>query len=208
MDSDLQSIQQARNLAEAAYAAWQEFGEFSADRVERVLKAVSEAGASHAADLARMAVEETGFGNVRDKTSKNLFASEAVYRAMAPLRTIGIVGEDREKRILEVASPVGVVAGVIPSTNPTSTVLYKALIALKGRNGIVFSPHPAARKAILATVRLVAEAAVGAGAPEGLVACMETPTLAGTRELMASRRAFLLRLRFLRRCGAALPAAP
>ena len=184
MDTDLQSIQEARRLVEAAHAAWQQFGEFSEEQLEPVLRAISEAGVAHAADLAKMAVDETGFGNVPDKTAKNLFASDAVYRAMKPLRTVGIVREDTANKLFEVASPVGVVAGIVPSTNPTSTAIYKALISLKGRNGIVFSPHPSAVRSITATVGLIAEAACARGAPPGLIACMETPTLEGTRELM------------------------
>lgn len=192
MDTDLQSIQEARHLVEHCHAAWKQFEEFSEDQVEGVLKAVAEAAAAQAVELARKAVAETGFGNVEDKTAKNLFASEAVYRAIRPLRTVGIVSEDKEKRIIEVASPVGVVAAIVPSTNPTSTAIYKALISLKGRNGIVFSPHPAAASCIAATVRLIAETAVSQGAPEGLISCMEIPTLEGTRALMSHPQVALI----------------
>lgn len=184
MDSDLQSIQEARSLAEAAHEAWSKFEEFTAEQVERILKAISVAGIARARELGEAAVEETGFGNVTDKTAKNLFAAEAVYRAIRPLRTIGIVREDTENRVLEVASPVGVIAGILPSTNPTSTAIYKTLISLKGRNGIVFSPHPAAVGAITKTVRYIQEAAESEGAPRGLVSSIEHPTLEGTRELM------------------------
>jgi acetaldehyde dehydrogenase (acetylating) len=192
MDTDLQSIQEARRLAEAAHLAWTRFEEFSEDQVDRILAAVAKAGAAHARELAEMAVEETGFGNVADKTAKNLFASDTLYQAIRPLRTIGIVREDAEKRIFEVASPVGVIAGIVPSTNPTSTALYKVLIALKGRNGIVLSPHPAAVRSISATVRLAAEAAGSAGAPAGLVSSMETPTLEGTQQLMSHPKIALI----------------
>lgn len=192
MDSDLQSIQEARSLAEAAYEACSQFEEFTAEQVERILKAISEAGVARARELAEAAVGETGFGNVTDKTAKNLFAAEAVYRAIRPLRTIGIVREDTEKRVLEVASPVGVIAGVLPSTNPTSTAIYKTLISLKGRNGIVFSPHPAAVGAITKTVRYIQQAAESEGAPRGLVSSMEHPTLEGTRELMQHPRIALI----------------
>lgn len=184
MDTDLKSIQEARHLVSAAHAAWQRFEEFSEDQVGRILEAVSRAGVEHARELATLAVEETGFGNVADKTAKNLFAADAVYRAIRPLRTVGIVREDAEKKVIEVASPVGVIAAIVPSTNPTSTAIYKALISLKGRNGIVFSPHPSAVGAIVRTVRIIREAAEARGAPPGLVSCMETPTLDGTRELM------------------------
>jgi len=192
MDTDLQSIQEARRLVDAAYSAWSQFEEFSEGQVETIVKAVSDAGVSHAEKLARMAVEETGFGNVPDKTAKNLFASDAVYRAIRPLRTVGIVREDPERQVIDVASPVGVIAAIVPSTNPTSTTIYKALISLKGRNGLVFSPHPSAVKSISETVRLIAEAAESHGAPPGLVSCMEMPTLEGTRELMGHRKIALI----------------
>jgi acetaldehyde dehydrogenase (acetylating) len=192
MDSDLQSIQEARSLATAAHEAWSQFEEFSEEQVERILKAVSEAGIARARELAEAAVEETGFGNVTDKTAKNLFASEGVYRAIRPLRTIGIVREDTQNRVMEVASPVGVIAGILPSTNPTSTAIYKTLISLKGRNGIVFSPHPAAVRAITRTVRYIQDAAESEGAPRGLVSAMGHPTLEGTRALMEHPRIALI----------------
>lgn len=192
MDKDLQSIQDARQLVDAAHAAWNEFEHFSVDQVERILEAVSVEAASHAARLAEMAVRETGFGNVPDKTAKNLFGARDVYRAMRPLKTIGIVNEDKEKRILEVATPVGVIAGIIPSTNPTSTTIYKALIALKGRNAIVFSPHPSAAESIGETVRVIARAAEAAGAPSGVVSAMTRPTLEGTNELMRHPKVALI----------------
>src|SRR6185436_18354781 len=120
---------------------------------------------AQAESLARLAHEETGYGTVEHKTLKNLFCAQDVYNAIRPMKTIGIVSEDRQKKIFEVASPIGVIAAIIPSTNPTSTAIYKALIALKGRNVIVFSPHPSAVRCISETSRLVAEAAERAGAP-------------------------------------------
>jgi len=102
---------------------------------------ISKAGIANAESLARIAVEETGYGTVEHKTLKNLFCADDVYRAIRPMKTVGIVNEDKEKKVFEVASPIGVIAAIIPSTNPTSTAIYKALIALKGRNAIVFSPH-------------------------------------------------------------------
>jgi acetaldehyde dehydrogenase (acetylating) len=115
-----------------------------------------------------------------------------VYNAIRPMKTIGIVNEDREKKVFEVASPIGVIAAIVPSTNPTSTTIYKALIALKGRNTIVFSPHPAAAKCIWETARLITEAAERAGAPKGTISCIESPTLAGTEELMKSPHTSLI----------------
>ncbi len=187
MDKDLSSIQEARRLLEKAHSAGKLFEDFSEDRVEPILAAVSKITIENAAALGRLAVEETGFGTAEDKKAKNLFCADNVYQAIRPLKTVGIVSEDLEKRILEVASPVGVVAGIIPSTNPTSTTIYKALIALKGRNAIVFSPHPSAVRCISETARLIAQAAEQAGAPAGIVGCMTLPTMEGTQELMKNR---------------------
>ena len=192
MDKDLQSIQESRRLVDAAYAAWKSFESFNEEQVERILRAVSEAGVANAARLAEIAVEETGFGNVADKTAKNLFGARDVYEAMRPLRTIGIVREDLENRILEVACPVGVIAGIVPSTNPTSTAIYKALIALKGRNAIVFSPHPAAVRCIGETVRVMSQAAEAAGAPSGILSALSMPTMKATDELMRHSRTALI----------------
>ena len=192
MDKDLQSIQESRRLVDAAYAAWKSFEAFTEEQVEPILRAVSEAGVANAARLAEIAVEETGFGNVADKTAKNLFGARNVYDAMRPLQTIGIVREDLENRILEVACPVGVIAGIVPSTNPTSTAIYKALIALKGRNAIVFSPHPAAVRCIGETVRVMAQAAEAAGAPSGVLSALSMPTMKATDELMRHSKTALI----------------
>src|SRR5438105_746097 len=184
MDNDLQSVQEARSLLQAAHDAWLKFEHFTEDQVERILLEISKAGIANAESLARMAVEETGFGNAEHKTLKNLFCAQDVYQAIRPMKTVGIVNEDKEKKVFEVASPIGVIAAIIPSTNPTSTTIYKALIALKGRNAIVFSPHPSAARCISETSRLMAEAAERAGAPKGVIACMKLPTMEGTQELM------------------------
>lgn len=184
MDKDLASIQEARQLLEKAHSAWKVFENYTEDQVETILAAVSKTAIENAATLGRLAVEETGFGKAEDKEMKNLFCADNVYQAIRPLKTVGFVSEDRENRVLEVASPVGVVAGIIPSTNPTSTTIYKTLIALKGRNAIVFSPHPSAVRCISETARLIAQAAEQADAPEGIIGCMSTPTMEGTQELM------------------------
>src|SRR5262245_46216012 len=177
MYKDLDSIREARDLAQTAYAAFLEFEHFSAEQVERILSEISKAGIANAEALARLAVQETGYGTVEHKTLKNLFCARDVYDAIRPMKTVGIVSEDKEKKVFEVASPIGVIAAIIPSTNPTSTAIYKALIALKGRNVIVFSPHPSAAKCIHETSRLLAEAAERAGAPKGVISCMTNPTL-------------------------------
>src|SRR3989442_1554885 len=192
MDKDLESVQEARSLLQASHDAWLKFEEFTEDQVEKILLEISKAGIANAEPLARMAVEETGFGNAEHKTLKNLFCAQDVYQAIRPMKTVGIVNEDKEKKVFEVASPIGVIAAIIPSTNPTSTAIYKALIALKGRNTIVFSPHPSAVRCIGETSRLIAEAAERAGAPKGVIGCMKLPTMEGTQELMKHPLASLI----------------
>ena len=184
MDKDLESVQEARHLVETAHDAWLKFEDFAEDQVERILSEISRAAIANAEALARIAVDETGYGTVEHKTLKNLFCADDVYRAIRPMKTVGIVNEDKEKKVFEVATSIGVIAAIIPSTNPTSTAIYKALIALKGRNTIVFSPHPSAVRSIAETSRIIAEAAERAGAPKNVVSCMRLPTMEGTQELM------------------------
>jgi acetaldehyde dehydrogenase (acetylating) len=183
-DRDLISIQEARELACRAAAAQKKFSAFSQEQVDAIVEACAKAAAENAEPLARTAVEETGFGNVPDKIVKNTLAAVNVPRAIRGMRTVGILREDREKGIVEMASPIGVVAAVIPSTNPTSTAIYKTLISIKARNAIVLSPHPSAIKCICQAATLLDRAALAAGAPEGLIQCMRHTTLEGTRELM------------------------
>ena len=183
-DPDLISIQEARELAARAAAAQKKFASFSQEQVDAIVEACAKAAAENAEPLARTAVQETGFGNVPDKIVKNTLAAVNVPNAIRGLRTVGILREDREKGIVEVASPIGVVAAVIPSTNPTSTAIYKALISIKAQNAIVLSPHPAAINCICQAATLLERAALTAGAPEGLIQCMKQPTLEGTHELM------------------------
>jgi acetaldehyde dehydrogenase (acetylating) len=184
LDKDLESVQEARTLLQAAHDAWLQFENYSEEQVERILLEISKAGIANAEPLARLAVEETGYGTIEHKTLKNLFCADDVYRAIRPMKTVGIVNEDKQKKVFEVASPIGVIAAVIPSTNPTSTTIYKALIALKGRNTIVFSPHPSAARCINETARFIAHAAELAGAPKGVICCMKASTIEGTQELM------------------------
>jgi len=184
LDKDLESVQEARTLLQTAHDAWLQFENYSEEQVERILLEISRVGIANAEPLARMAVEETGYGTVEHKTLKNLFCADDVYRAIRPMKTVGIVKEDTEKKVFEVASPIGVIAAIIPSTNPTSTTIYKALIALKGRNAIVLSPHPTAARCISETARLISDAAEGAGAPKGIICCMNASTMEGTQELM------------------------
>jgi acetaldehyde dehydrogenase (acetylating) len=185
---DDKSVAEARELVERAYVAFQKFQHFSQEQVDRVVQAMAEAATANAEKVARMAVEETTYGVVADKVQKNLFSSQRVYEAIRSLKTVGIVREDREQGIVEVAAPVGVVAAVLPSTNPTSTAIYKILITLKGRNTIVLSPHPTAFRCTCEITSIMRDAAVTAGAPEDAICCFSTPTLAGTQELMKHRR--------------------
>jgi acetaldehyde dehydrogenase (acetylating) len=183
-DRDLISIQEARELAARAAAAQRNFARFSQEQVDAIVEACAKTAAENAEPLARTAVEETGFGNVPDKIVKNTLAAVNVPNAIRGMRTVGILREDREKGIVELASPIGVVAAVIPSTNPTSTAIYKTLIAIKAQNAIVLSPHPSAIKCICQAASLLERASLKAGAPEGLIQCMQHTTLEGTRELM------------------------
>jgi acetaldehyde dehydrogenase (acetylating) len=186
-DSDLLSIQQARHLLERARKAWTDYAHFSQEKVDRVVEAASEAASTAALRLAELAVEETGYGVVEHKFLKNKFAAIDVYRYIKDMKTVGVLREIPERRVYEIAEPVGVVAAVVPSTNPTSTAIYKVLIALKARNAVVLSPHPAARRCIAATAEVMAKAAEAAGAPAGAVGCMDQVTLEGTQELMRHR---------------------
>jgi len=192
MDRDLQSIQQARECVEAAHAAHKQFNAYSQEKVDAIVGAMAEAGLRAAEPLARMAVDETGFGKYEDKILKNKFGAQFVYNAIKDLKTVGILREDPEKGIVEIAAPVGVIAAIVPSTNPTSTAINKILISLKGRNGIVLSPHPSAANCILETSKILNEAALAVGAPPGIIQCMTMPTLEGTQELMKHRKTALI----------------
>jgi len=186
-DKDLISIQEARELVSSALAAQKKFAQFSQEQVDAVVEACAHAAHEAAEPLARMAVEETTYGNVPDKIIKNTLGSLHVLRAIREVKTVGILRHDTEKGIVEMASPVGVVAAIIPTTNPTSTAIYKTLISIKARNGIVCSPHPNAARCIRETVNVMARAAEKAGAPAGLIACMSEATMQGTQELMRLR---------------------
>lgn len=187
VDKDLRSIQEVRTLIREAKQAQEELATFSQQKIDAIVKAVADATYAERERLAKLANEETGFGIWQDKVMKNAFASKAVFDYIKDMKTVGIVHEDPEKKVTEVAVPVGVVAGLIPSTNPTSTVIYKAMIALKAANSIVFSPHPNALNAILETVKIIQQAAEAAGAPKGAVSVMTVPTMQGTHELMTNK---------------------
>jgi acetaldehyde dehydrogenase (acetylating) len=187
-DDDLRSIQQARDLVTAARKAWETYAHFSQEQVDRIVEAAASAASGAAYELAALAVEETGFGIVEHKFIKNKFASDDVYRFIRDMKTVGVIREIPDRKVVEIAEPVGVVAAIIPSTNPTSTAIYKILISLKSRNAVVLSPHPAAKRCILRTADVMKAAAVAAGAPADLVHCMSEVTVEGTQELMSHRR--------------------
>ena len=184
---DLASIAEARDLARRAKHAWIELAEFNQERIDAVVDAMAAAVTPQAEALARLAVDETGYGVVEDKIQKNLFSSEKVYHFIKPMKTVGVVARDDVRRVVEIAEPFGVVAAVVPSTNPTSTAIYKILIAIKARCAIVLSPHPAAVKCITRVAEVMDEAARRAGAPVGAINWMTTVTLEGTQELMKHR---------------------
>src|SRR6187431_1734975 len=186
-DRDLASIAEARALARRARQAWLEIAEFSQERIDAIVDAMAAAATPQAEAFARLAVEETGYGVVADKIQKNLFSSEKVYRFIRPMKTVGVIARHEEKRVVEIAEPFGVVAAVVPSTNPTSTAIYKILISIKARCSIVISPHPAAVKCITRVAEVMERAARDAGAPAGAINWMTTVTLEGTQELMKHR---------------------
>ncbi len=186
-DRDLQSIREARRLARQAKAAQARLAELSQDETDAIVDAAAGAAAAEAEPLAAMAVEETGYGVVADKVRKNLFAARDVHRFIRPMKTVGVIRRHEERRVLEIAEPFGVVAALVPSTNPTSTAIYKILIALKARCAIAISPHPAAVRCITRAADLMARAARRAGAPEHAIGWMTAVTLEGTQELMRHR---------------------
>ncbi|HEX7140369.1 MAG TPA: aldehyde dehydrogenase family protein [Vicinamibacterales bacterium] len=186
-DRDLASIAQARELAARAKQAWLELAEFSQEKIDAIVDAMAAAATSQAEAFARLAVEETGYGVVEDKVQKNLFSSQKVFSFIRPMKTVGVIARHEDRRVVEIAEPFGVVAAIVPSTNPTSTAIYKILIAIKARCAIVISPHPAAVKCITRVAEVMDEAARRAGAPAGSISWMTTVTLEGTQELMKHR---------------------
>src|SRR5687767_11991122 len=186
-DRDLASIAEARSLARRAKAAAPALAEFSQEQIDALVDAMAAAVTPHAEALARLAHEETGYGVVADKVQKNLFSSEKVYRFIRPIRTVGVIRRIEDRKIVEIAEPFGVVAAIVPTTNPTSTAIYKILISIKARCPIVISPHPAAVRCITRVAEIMHDAARKAGAPEGAINWMTTITLEGTQELMKAR---------------------
>lgn len=181
-DKDLISVQQARDLVEAAHRAQAEVIRFDQAKIDHICEAMAKAALRESPRIAALAVEETGYGVPEDKHEKNRFAAEDVWNYFKHLRTVGVVSETKD--VVEIASPRGVVAGIIPSTNPTSTAIFKILIAIKSRNAIVLSPHPSAARCINETVKVMRDAGVKAGLPADAIGCMTTATIEGTEALM------------------------
>ena len=186
-DRDLASVQEARTLARRAKDAAPILAELTQEQIDSIVDAMAAAVTPQAEALAVLAHQETGYGVVADKVQKNLFSSEKVYRFIRPMKTVGVVARHEDRKVIEIAEPFGVVAAVVPSTNPTSTAIYKILISIKARCPIVLSPHPAAVRCITRVAEIMYEGARKAGAPEGAINWMSTITLEGTQELMKAR---------------------
>ena len=192
LDKDLKARQEARDLARQAEIAQKLLGRMDQTQLDKIVQAIADAFYKHSGELADMAVRETGFGNVEDKTRKNEFASRRVWEAVGDLKAVGVLNRNSAEKLWEIGVPVGVIAAIIPSTNPTSTVCYKAMIALKAGNSIVFSPHPKALFCTLRAAEIVRQAAEKAGAPKGSIGCLGIASMAGCQELMAAPQVRLI----------------
>ncbi|QUH19596.1 acetaldehyde dehydrogenase (acetylating) [Alkaliphilus sp. B6464] len=184
IDRDLRSVQEVRDLARLGKVAANQLADYTEEQINRILCNMVKVAKENAVSLAKMAVEETGFGKVEDKTYKNHMASVMLYESIKDMKTIGVIKEDINQQVIDIAEPMGLLMGIVPSTNPTSTAIFKAIIAIKSRNGIVFSPHPSALKCTLKAVSLMHDAAVEAGAPANIISSIYTPTIQATNELM------------------------
>ena len=191
-DKDLSARQEARLLCRQAEKAQKQLRAMSQAQLDAITESIARAFQNAAAELADLAVRETGFGNVDDKITKNQFASRTVLEAIRDMKTVGVLREHPEEKLWEVGVPVGVIAAIVPSTNPTSTICYKAMIALKAGNAIVFSPHPKALECSLRAAKIVAQAAAAAGAPAGSIGCLSLASMAGCQELMAAPEVSLI----------------
>jgi acetaldehyde dehydrogenase (acetylating) len=185
-DKDLISQQEARDAVEAAHLAWRSVAKFDQGKIDRICEAMAQAALRESMRLGQMANEETGFGKAEDKREKNRFAAEDVWNYFKNLKTVGVVKDNGN--IVEIASPRGVVAAIIPSTNPTSTAIFKIIIAIKSRNTIVLSPHPSAARCIAETARVMREVAVKEGLPPDAIYCLTTSSIEGTETLMKHKR--------------------
>lgn len=185
-DKDLISQQEARDAVESAHLAWQSVAKFDQIKIDRICEAMANAALAESVRLGQMANEETGFGKAEDKAEKNRFAAENVWNYFKNLKTVGVVNDTGS--IVEIASPRGVVAAIIPSTNPTSTAIFKIIISIKSRNSIVLSPHPSAAKCICETARVMRDVAVREGLPPDAIKCLTTSSLEGTETLMKHKK--------------------
>ncbi len=183
-DQDLISIQEVRTKVEKAHAAFLQYRTYSQERIDSIIEAMSAAAQAHAARLAELAVEETGYGNVKDKIAKNLLTSLWLGEAIRPMKTVGLLREIPDKKIVEYGVPMGVVAAIAPTTNPTSTANFKCMVSLKAGNAVVLSPHPHAKRCTAEACDVLHAAAVAAGAPEGNIQCLTAPTTEATQALM------------------------
>ena len=185
-DKDLISQQEARDAVEAAHLAFQAVAKFDQAKIDRICEAMAQIALAESLRLGQMAQEETGFGKAEDKREKNRFASEDLWNYFRDMKTVGVVRETES--IVEIASPRGVVAAIIPSTNPTSTAIFKIIISIKSRNTIVLSPHPSAARCIAESARVMREAAVQNGLPQDAIQCLSNSTIEGTDALMKHKK--------------------
>lgn len=186
-NNDLRSIQEARKMVERARDAQRVWGAATQQQVDRVCEAMAQVAYEASERLGRLAAEETGFGVPEHKKLKNQFASKHVWESIRDIKTVGVLRHDKTRKLVEIAWPMGVVAALIPSTNPTSTTMNKILISLKARNAIVVAPHPFAVNCSQQTAEIMADAAESAGAPPGLINCLTQISLPGTQELMSHK---------------------
>lgn len=187
-DKDLLSIQEVRTKVEKAYAAWLKYRTYNQEQVDAIVERMAAAARANAKRLADLAVEETGYGKREDKYIKNLLCCDWLPRRMRGMKTIGVLREIPEQNIVEMGVPLGVVAAILPTTNPTSTAIYKSLVSLKAGNAVVISPHPRAHRCTCETTAILYRAAIEAGAPEDIIQCVDTATLEGTNALMRHER--------------------
>ena len=192
MDKDLLSIQEVRDLLKEAKKAQSIYSTFTQEQIDAIVKEMSIEATKHEVELAKMANQETGFGKWEDKVLKNRLAAQGVYDYIKDMKTTGIINEDKNAKIIEIGVPMGIIAALIPSTNPTSTVIYKVMISLKAGNAVVISPHPNAKECIIRTAEILIEAAERMGAPKGLIGVIKTPTLQATNELMKHKDTSLI----------------
>ena len=183
-----QAIAYTDSLVEKALAAEALYATYSQEQVDKIVAAMALAGSEHSLELAQEAVAETKRGVVEDKDTKNHFATENIYNSIKDEKTVGIIGEDKISGQVQIAAPLGVLAGIVPTTNPTSTTMFKILVALKTRNAIVFAFHPQAQNCSAHAAKILYEAALEAGAPENIIQWIEVPSIANTSALIQNKK--------------------